>query len=475
MSKRMPVAVGTAVAVVSLFLVQADQGLAPAAARAARARHVATARLTSATAYVGTHASRVVMSPNDVVVSAATVAANLVSVSTDGDTFVFKRAAGALGKLAPGKVMLLQGYAAALVASVSHAGGRLTVTTKPASITDVFKDADIDFSQDIDFSKVFGILGPDVEAASVARRAELVRPHTADASAAGPSYPNVGLSYTGKVPGNFPGGLAYVVTVTPTPKQLKWSILACLGAAVKSSDDCQNSSTGFAMDASISGFIANGKVTGGFDILNGHNSTSTFSFLSNGGIFYTYKLVRSTGASGSYKLPAFRFPITFDIPFYVLDVPMFLKVQFAILFTAALTAKNEIVQGGQKLDYSGSEGVRQSGGSDSGISKALSIAGHFLTSLAGESITLASAAFELASQMKVGFGPGIPAINVLGYGDIIVALGEVTPPLAAPGVCGSYYLNLSAHAYLEAQFFGFKLTSSVVDLFKPIKASTKLC
>src|SRR5580658_9490977 len=76
---------------------------AQAAQRPANARHLAGAR-------TDVVSPQLTMSPNVVVVSAATVAADLVSVSSDGSTFVFKSATGTLGQLKPGKVMLLQGY-----------------------------------------------------------------------------------------------------------------------------------------------------------------------------------------------------------------------------------------------------------------------------------------------------------------------------------------------------------------------------
>ena len=100
------------------------------------------------------------MAPGVVVVNVATVAADLVSVSSDGGTFVFKSPASTLSQLAPGKVMLLQGYTVAVVASVSRSGSRLTVTTRPAALTDIFKTANISFSQPTDFSNVFGTLSP---------------------------------------------------------------------------------------------------------------------------------------------------------------------------------------------------------------------------------------------------------------------------------------------------------------------------
>ena len=98
------------------------------------------------------------MAPNVVVVSAATVAADLLTVSSDGSTFVFKSATGTLGQLAPGKVMLLQGYTAGVVVSVGRSGSRLTVVTQPAALTNIFQNADINFSQPIEFSNAFGAL-----------------------------------------------------------------------------------------------------------------------------------------------------------------------------------------------------------------------------------------------------------------------------------------------------------------------------
>src|SRR5947209_20159314 len=54
-----------------------------------------------------------------VLVDRGTVRANLIGISSDG-TFKFRRAAGALSKLAPGKVMLLQGADALLVQKVTR-------------------------------------------------------------------------------------------------------------------------------------------------------------------------------------------------------------------------------------------------------------------------------------------------------------------------------------------------------------------
>jgi hypothetical protein len=63
-------------------------------------------------------------------VDRATVASNLISVSPDG-TYTFNSASGALAKLAPGKVMLLEGTDVADVTGVSRSGGTSSYRPKP--------------------------------------------------------------------------------------------------------------------------------------------------------------------------------------------------------------------------------------------------------------------------------------------------------------------------------------------------------
>ena len=89
------------------------------------------------------------------------------------------------------------------------------------------------------------------------------------------------------------------------------------------------------------------------------------------------------------------------------------------------------------------------GGWDSGATNPMNVKGSFVTSK--PSVTLSSAAVEVASQMKVGFGPGLAVGNILGYGDVIVAIGQRTGTLVAGLPCSAFYLTVSGHAYMEAQ------------------------
>jgi len=75
-------------------------------------------------------------------VDRATVAANLISVSPDG-TYTFSGDSGALGQLAAGKTMLLEGTDVEDVTKVSHSGSHLVVETTPASLTDLITNGHI--------------------------------------------------------------------------------------------------------------------------------------------------------------------------------------------------------------------------------------------------------------------------------------------------------------------------------------------
>ena len=97
----------------------------------------------------------------------------------------------------------------------------------------------------------------------------------------------------------------------------------------------------------LSGYIAKANLSGGFDIVNGRNVRSSFSFLSSGGVAITYQIIDPS--KGDFKLPVLRIPMTFNVPFVVASVPMLLKVSFALLVTVALSSKNSTVRGGEKL------------------------------------------------------------------------------------------------------------------------------
>ena len=105
-------------------------------------------------------------------VARATVASSLIGVSPDG-TYTFSSTTGALAKLAPGKVMLLEGTDVADVTGVSRRGGHLVVQTTPASLTDLIQNGHIAFSAPMDASDVIGMSESESGAASPSASATL--------------------------------------------------------------------------------------------------------------------------------------------------------------------------------------------------------------------------------------------------------------------------------------------------------------
>jgi hypothetical protein len=430
-------------------------------ASSAIASHAGTAPQSSSAA------NRVVFASDVVVISAATAKADLVSVSTDGSTYVFKSSAGTLGQLKVGKVMLLQGYSVGVVSSVKKTASRLTVKTTAASVTDVFKDADVQYSQPVDFAKVFASLDPGTKDSAVAVDGTDVGARLPSGSAGLPD-PKVKLSFTGTGPGDF----TYGISVTPSPTKLDWSLTGCIGASFSpTKGSCASGNTGVSLDATLSGYISKATVSGDFDIVNGRNDHSSYDFLSLGAVHFVYQILSGDTAKKKLELPVLRLPISFDVPFTVLGLPMLLKVQFALLIKAIITSKNSVINGGVKFTYGGSEGVTETGSSDSGAPNSETVKGTFQSG--DPSLTLASTAVEVATQMKVGIGPGLSVANILGYGDVITALGQVTPTDASPLLdCSQFYLDVSGHAVLEAQIASLKITSATKQLFDK-KASDK--
>ena len=104
----------------------------------------------------GSSNAQVTFTPNTVVVSPAQVRSSLVGVSADGSTYTFSGATGPLAKLAPGKVLLLEGFDAAQVTKVTRSGPKLVVVTTPASLPSLIQSGNIDVNTPPDFSGAFG-------------------------------------------------------------------------------------------------------------------------------------------------------------------------------------------------------------------------------------------------------------------------------------------------------------------------------
>ena len=87
-------------------------------------------------------------------VDAGTVRRTLKGVTRDHDILFFENLPELRDKLAPGKVVLFQGLTFKKVQAIATDGGQLIVATEPASLTDLFKDANIQWHTSINFRDV---------------------------------------------------------------------------------------------------------------------------------------------------------------------------------------------------------------------------------------------------------------------------------------------------------------------------------
>ena len=175
----------------------------------------------------GVAARHTVLASDVVVVPAATVGADLVSVSTDGSTYVFKSSKGTLGQLKAGKVMLLQGYSVGVVSAVKNTKSRLTVTTTPASLTDVFKNADINYSQHVDFGNTFASLAQGTSESASLRAGGPLGP-ALPTPTAGPPIPRSPYPSAARGQGTFPTG-------SRSPRRrpsCNWALTGCVGRVI---------------------------------------------------------------------------------------------------------------------------------------------------------------------------------------------------------------------------------------------------
>ena len=76
--------------------------------------------------------------PKTVAIPRAVVKANLIGIAPGG-VFKFRRAAGPLGRLKVGSVMLLQGSAAGIVTALHAKHGQLIVKTRDAPLAAIVK------------------------------------------------------------------------------------------------------------------------------------------------------------------------------------------------------------------------------------------------------------------------------------------------------------------------------------------------
>jgi hypothetical protein len=382
-----------------------------------------------------------------VAIPSSTVHHYLIGVSKIG-VFKFKRAAGALARLKPGKVMFLKGSDALLVTRISHSGHQLLVSTKPASLPQLIKAGKIKFSGKPNFDHAFA--GPIIVSGSKAAARAFMHP----------AYPYVGMAPAGTISVQGSSGhFGYSLSFTPAVNKLNVSGVICF----QWGSICGNGpSNGLSLEVNISGYIDVGKDAASIAVNGGRITNSSVSLTDlHAHLKLIYTAARGTGSDHGGDPPVFRLPIGIDYTVPGL-LPIYVKVQTAVLIKLGLSSKNSVLRGGVRYDSTGSDTVVDSGSKESGSGSGKGPKGEILDNGdggTGPTVALGAGGVVLAVEFpKIGVGLGIRAVNVIGYLDMITALGQTAAGAVAGGGC-TYDLDWSAGGGFQAQAGPFGLST----------------
>ena len=419
---------------------------------------LASAQTANAAPRIGSRESGIRLTAKTVTVARSTVKQNLLGVAANG-TFKFRHAAGALARLKVGKVMLLQGSDALLVTKLSRSGGKLLVSTKPAQLTDVISKGKITFSG-----------RPDAHAAILNRIVTAPSTHSASDFMA-PMYPYVGSEKAFVAAGpalsaqGSSGLFGYSFTFTPSSaSRLDVSGTFCF----ISGSVCGNGpSNGLSAEVNLTGYIDAGQASGGITVNGGSVTNSSISLTSLAAHAHlTYTIARGSGTPENGDPPVFRVPIGID---YTIpgEIPIYLKLQTAILLKLGVSSKNAVIHGGVDVNTSGSDTITQSGKTVSSSESGDQVSGTILTQSDGgvpPSESLAPSGTVVAVQFpKLGVGLGFTSANGIAYIDMVSAIGQTVGSALAGMLCSSYDVDISIGAGLEAQIGLGKLGLSLAS------------
>jgi hypothetical protein len=445
-----------------------------------------------------TSSASVTFTPNTVVISPSQVSSSLRSVSSDGSTYTFSNSSGNLGELAKGKVMLLEGFDAAVVTGVQHAGSSLVVSTAPAELSDIVQSGSIHVDAPPDYSDAFGTATSDASAGTsdstaawspnagggpveIARAVpDAARLDAARLGAAGrieavpDGFSGHGWQYTGHDP---TGKFTYSISLVASAAGLQ-----AYGGFCYSSDGSGNVSGTCGGPLSLSGQI-NGTVSWSnavsvIDVTKGQPPKGNFSL---SGLTFklhvTYTALRTTGTQIGAKLPPFNLPFSFEMPVcpppaFCGGVPLYTKNELSLLLTLGISSKDAVIRGGFTMLVSGPGSVVDQSGFKvlAGSSSSFHLSGMFDP---GTSVTLGASAVEVALQDKVSLGLGVKWLNAMFYIALIAAIGQVTGSEVASEFCQNFYATFTIKGGAEVQLWIFKVPLVSVTLWTKSEKMTQ--
>lgn len=431
-----------------------------------RRRHRFARRLTAAAATIGltgataaalpgqaasAAAPKIQYTARTVLVPAATVKAELMSVSPNGATYTFKNKAGVLGKLTAGKVMLLEHLAVRDVTKTAVSKGHLVVSTKPAELTDFLYNGTLTWNTAVDFAKGFAVSGGAVpKGLRPAAVPGGIDPAVAQRFGARPMGAG-GITLKGKI-----DGYGYSINFKQVGAALSVAITISMSNPVD-------------LEVTITGTLHNLRTAGNIAVNKGKLSNAKVLANSLQGSFklaYTAKPLTKLGlgTSGGIKI---TLPGELTVPFFLGPVPFFLGVKVAFFASAGFSQFNQELSGSYTFTYNGS------GGFSASKSGATSAAG-ILKGLGDIILTAANAvktgpiSFIFGAQMpQLELGLGVKGLNVAGFVTPLISTGIATFGAG----CDTRKIEAQAVAGAQANFFGFNASASATLFDKSVYAS----
>lgn len=394
--------------------------------------------------------THVVLTSKTVVLTPSEVSSSLLSVSPDGSKYTFSNDKGPLSKLAPGKVLLLEGMDALIVKGVSSARGKLVIAAAPASLGDVVQSGQIDVSGPPLTSGATGVQLEDMALG----RLSLV-PATAAAASDGAELANA-FSFRGSS-----GPLDYTMGFKPQSHGLETTAEFCYKFTGSSCG------SGLSLKVTLSGTYTWADQALALSVAGGTAKNGSFSMSGwTTQLDLHYTVVRGLGRLKGGAPPVIKIPVSFEVPLCgtplgCAGLPLYSKFEMALLLKLGVSSQNTVVQGGVTVTITGSGSVGQRGLGVSG-SGTFHVRGSFLP---GPTISLGATGVEVAVQSKFGVGLGMRNMNVMYYLSAIAAIGETTGAAVAMQTCDNYTASFSVTGNAEAQFLGLSVSSPSKTLY----------
>jgi hypothetical protein len=282
-------------------------------------------------------------------IDAETVKRTIKGVTRDHDIFFFANVPEVRDKLAPGKVVLFEGLTFKRIQAIAIDGSQLIVATEKASLTDLFKDANIQWRTPINFHDV---------------HAQRVRARTAENR-------NGFFHWLGRLEPR-----VYAAdgdSESAEEDEEGWKIKSNANFSPDRVDFNVDLARHGDIDGDISGngYVKNFETSMALVVNNSNVSKFDFSNANvNGAVDFNW-----TVGSGSEKPPELgeeklKLPAIMSVPLFVGGVPFTLEIGEALLFHPAFSTKQEIAKGSFHVDYNGVTGLSLSPGGSQNTSDA---------------------------------------------------------------------------------------------------------